>query len=192
MKKLIRIIRTDLIKAKILNSEIELSYIYFIYLLFRSKTARIHTAIRMRSSNKLLSLISRLYLHKFFIEVGDNAQIGRYFFLPHPRCIIIANDVIIGSDVNIGQYATIGGNFKKTKKIDYKNMQKLPIIGDNVVIAAGAVIGGPVTIGNHVIVGANSVVTKDIPNNKIVTGNNIISKRNIEVATYCGEYKYID
>lgn len=190
-KRLLGTIKTDFIKARLIMPNDGFNFIVFAFLLLKSKTARIQTAIRFRSANWILSTASRFYLKLFFIEVGKNTQIGEFFFLPHPRCIIIADNVILGNYVNIGQYATIGGNFKKTKTTNTGMVQKLPIIGNNVVVAAGAVVGGPVTIGNDVIIGANAVVTKDIPNNKIVTGNNKISTRDIKVDNTCGEYKYL-
>jgi|GEM_PF-2219727 len=189
---LMRTVKTDFLKAQLVKPHGNFNFIIFMYLILKSKSARIQTAIRLRSGNMFLSTVAQLYLKLFFIEVGKNTQIGEFFFLPHPRCIIIADNVIIGDYVNIGQYATIGGNFKKTKITDTGMVQKLPIIGNNVIIAAGAVVGGPATIGNNVIVGANAVVTKDIPNNKIVTGNNNISTRHIKVDNTCGKYKYIN
>jgi serine O-acetyltransferase len=190
-KGLLGTVRTDFIKARLVSPNDSFNFIVFTFLLLKSKTARIQTAIRFRSANWFLSTASLFYLKLFFIEVGKDTQIGEFFFLPHPRCIIIADNVILGNYVNIGQYATIGGNFKKTKTTKTGMVQKLPIIGNNVVVAAGAVVGGPVTIGNDVIIGANAVVTKDIPNNKIVTGNNKISTRDIKVDNTCGEYKYL-
>jgi serine O-acetyltransferase len=64
-----------------------------------------------------------------------------------------------GKNCTIYQNVTIAGkdNFE-------------PVIGDNVVIGAGAVIIGNVNIGNNVIVGANAVVTKDFPDNCTVGG----------------------
>ena len=46
----------------------------------------------------------------------------------------------------------------------------VPVIGDNVVICAGAKIIGNVRVGDNVIIAANSVVTKDVPSNSIVGG----------------------
>ncbi len=43
-----------------------------------------------------------------------------------------------------------------------------PVIGDNVIIGAGAKIVGPIRIGNNVKIGAGCVVAKDIPDNATV------------------------
>ena len=45
-----------------------------------------------------------------------------------------------------------------------------PIIGNNVLLFAGAKIIGNVRIGNNVVVGANAVVTHDVPDNAVVVG----------------------
>ena len=45
-----------------------------------------------------------------------------------------------------------------------------PVIGDNVMIGAGAVIIGDISIGNNVRISANAVVLSDIPNDSIAVG----------------------
>lgn len=61
----------------------------------------------------------------------------------------------------IGQGVTIGGK---------SGWYEVPVIGDDVIINAGARILGPVKIGNNVIIGANAVVVKDVPDNCVVAG----------------------
>ena len=51
------------------------------------------------------------------------------------------------------------------------------IIGDNVMIGAGAKIIGPCRIGNNVKIGANAVVAKDVPDNCTVVGTMRIIQR---------------
>ena len=65
----------------------------------------------------------------------------------------------IGEKVTIYQGVTIG----QSKGV-------YPVIGDNVIIYAGAKIVGDVHIGNNVIIGANSVVVDSVPDNTIVAG----------------------
>lgn len=45
-----------------------------------------------------------------------------------------------------------------------------PIIGNHVLIGAGAVILGNIKIGDNVNIGANAVVLRDIPDNSIAVG----------------------
>ena len=89
--------------------------------------------------------------------IGKNTR-----FAYHGIGAVIHRDVVIGANCLIGQGVTIGG------KVGHS---KLPVIGDNVYIAAGARIIGTVNIGNNVVIGAGSVVTKDIPDWCIAAGN---------------------
>ncbi len=74
--------------------------------------------------------------------------------LPHRlNNIIIARNVKIGSNVTIYQNVTIAEEDK----------EKTTVIGDNVMIGAGAVILNNVIIGNNAKIGANAVVVEDIP-----------------------------
>ena len=68
-----------------------------------------------------------------------------------------------GHGVGMSQYGAY--NLAKQGK------KHFPIIGDNVIIYAGACIVGGIKIGNNAIIGANAVVTKDVPDNAIVVGN---------------------
>ena len=75
--------------------------------------------------------------------------------------VVIHSRAVIGKDCMIGQNVTIGGK---------SGWYEVPIIGDNVEIAAGARVIGPIRVGNNVIIGANAVVVKDVPDNCIVAG----------------------
>jgi serine O-acetyltransferase len=54
-----------------------------------------------------------------------------------------------------------------------------PIVGDNVVLAAGAKLLGGITVGDGAVVGANAVVVKDVDEHTVVGGVPavVISKR---------------
>lgn len=186
---ILKLIESDLIQARIWKGEKDLSLLRFLFFFIKSKTCRIHAFVRFRRSNKLLALIAKLYLNRFLIEIGSRTIIGSHFFMPHPRCIIIANDIIIGNHVHVGQYVTLGGNFKKTKTREDGSVQKLPIIGNNVNILPGAVIGGPVTVSNDVIIGANSVTTHDVPSNSIVYGQNQRANKKIILPPSGGSFE---
>lgn len=185
------LVQTDLIQAKIIKQTEKLSYLNFLFLFLRLRTCRVQTFIRLRSSNKLMSFVSKVYLDTFFIEVGKNTKIGKYFWMPHPRCIIIADDVVIGEHVHVGQYVTIGGSFKKIKILENGKIQKLPIIGNRIMIHPGAVIGGPVTVKDDVIIGANAVVTKDIPSNTMCFGQNQQAKKKIAIPPEGGRFEIL-
>lgn len=75
-----------------------------------------------------------------------------WFFLSHGFGTIVNPTTIIGNNVNLSQYSTIGSNEGKAA-----------IIGNNVYIGPGVYIVEHVKIGSNVCIGAGAVVTKDIP-----------------------------
>jgi serine O-acetyltransferase len=89
------------------------------------------------------------------LEVGRNVLFGYngLGIVIHPRCVI-------GDNVIIGQHVTIGG----------RGGPEVPIIGNNVLLGAGAKILGNVKIGNNAKIGANAVVLIDVPENATAVG----------------------
>lgn len=86
-------------------------------------------------------------------------EIGPGLFIQHGFCTIISARSI-GRNCWINQQVTIG----------YSNIEDCPILGDDVVVNAGAKIIGNVRVGNRTTVGANAVVVKDVPDNCTVVG----------------------
>ena len=87
-----------------------------------------------------------------------------YFNTPHSfNGIFISTDAKIGENCTIYQQVVIGSN-----KIKESKGYGAPVIGNNVLIGAGAKIIGNVKIGNNVRIGANCCVTVDIPDNATV------------------------
>mgnify|MGYP005864415125 CR=1 FL=1 len=106
----------------------------------------------------LLFLLKRNDI-KHHSSFGTNLNQGAFFksppILPHgPYGIIIGFDCKIGNNAIIYHQVTI--------------MDGNVIIGDNVLIGAGAKILPNVQIGNNVKIGANCVVVGDIPDNATV------------------------
>lgn len=112
------------------------------------------------SQSKFVRFVTRSWLRSTYHIECSCHKIGDALMLPHPRNIIISAESI-GNFVQINQNTTIGGNMKKTKQREW-GLQKLPIIGNHVVIYTNAVVGGPVLISDHVILGANCVCTHDV------------------------------
>ena len=101
---------------------------------------------------------------KYNCTISGYANIDSKLTLPHPMSIVIGGvygkkTTKIGNNVTIYQNVTIG-----------QKEAKYPIIGNNVIIYAGAKIIGDVHIGNNVIIGANAVVIRDVPDNCVVAG----------------------
>lgn len=120
--------------------------------------------------NRILFPIFRILFRNISIKLGIQipytTDIKDGFSIHHYNCIVIHGKAKIGKNFNIRHGVTVG---------DIES--KVPIIGDNVYVGAGAKIIGGITIGNNVKIGANSVVTKDVPDNCTVVGYNKIIKK---------------
>lgn len=85
--------------------------------------------------------------------------------LPHQGLgVVIHPAVKIGNNCVIYQHVTLGANGKK------EHGNEAPVIGNNVMIGAGAVLLGNIRIGDNAIIAANSVVLNDVPENAMVAG----------------------
>lgn len=96
------------------------------------------------------------------VEIKKDIQLAHYGL-----GIVIHPNVRIGSGVKIYHHVTLATE-------TWIGSEHKIIIGDNVVIGAGAVIVGrgdqTLTIGNNVKIGANAVVTHDVLPNQTVVG----------------------
>lgn len=110
MQTIYELIQTDLKKLSTHNSswnKISLFIKFFI-----SRSIRIIILVRLLKYNtKIISFLCSRILRRKCIEVSKASKIGTGVFFPHPWSIIVAGGVIIGDNVSIGQYVTIGGNF---------------------------------------------------------------------------------
>ena len=95
------------------------------------------------------------------LEIGwVNEGIGPGFLINHGRASGVAAKKV-GRNCTIFQHVTIGYVNEENGK---------PVLGDNVILYAGAKVLGNVKIGDNSIVGANAVVVKDVPANCTVVG----------------------
>ncbi|OPZ72202.1 MAG: Serine acetyltransferase [Firmicutes bacterium ADurb.Bin456] len=95
------------------------------------------------------------------IEIYPETKIGSGFYIEHYGCIFIAPTAVIGRNCTIFQGVTVGVAL---------GGRKAGVIGDNVIICAGAKIIGDIVVGDNVVIGANTVVTRDVEDNVIVAG----------------------
>lgn len=96
-------------------------------------------------------------------DLGRGARFKSTPKFPHGlNGIIVSPNAIIGERAYIYQQVTIGD--------DGRGEYNAPVIGDNVVIGAGAKIIGKIRIGNNVKIGAGAIVVEDVPDNATVVG----------------------
>ena len=126
-----------------------------------SLIASIRTYQRYRDKSSVLAVVMRKIArlkHLFWSivtasDIDPAAKLGEGLRLPHPTGIVIHRDVVIGPGCMIMQQVTIGQTTDP----------RVPVIGANVYIGAGAKILGPVYIGDGARIGANAVVLDDLP-----------------------------
>lgn len=97
---------------------------------------------------------------RYGIQIPIKTKIGKGFRINHGVGIIINETAIIGENITLHQFTTIG---------TWKG--QAAILGNNIMIGPGVSIVDDVTIGNNVIIGAGSIIVKDIPSNSVVAGN---------------------
>jgi serine O-acetyltransferase len=101
----------------------------------------------------------------FGIEMAVGCEVGPGLCFAHTNGIVIGARKI-GANVLIYHQVTLGA---KEMDVVY-TAAKRPLVGDNVVLGAGAKVLGGITIGDNSIIGANAVVTHDIPANVVAGG----------------------
>lgn len=145
----------------------------FIKAIFKNSTFRFQCVLRLRQSKGLEKIVGRLLwifnLTKHKIQIHPKTKIGYGLYIAHGGPVVISESAVIGNNVNLSQFTTIGSNHEKAATI-----------GDNVYIGPNVCIVEDVVIGNNVTIGAGSVVTKSIPDDSTAVGNyaKVINKNN--------------
>lgn len=103
------------------------------------------------------------------VEIGSGAVIGPGLLISHGMGIVIGGYARIGRNAILLHQVTIGSP-------DPSRIEKMPVIGDNVFIGAGAKVIGPISVGDDVFIGVNAIVARDIPN-----GSRVLCTAGIEV-----------
>ncbi len=124
-------------------------------------------ALKQHGIFRLMAMYSYYkYLDRFVASIPLSTKIIGKIEFPHGVSgIFISSHATIGSGV-IFQQVTIG-----SVKDSRSKHPGGPIIGDNVLIGAGAKVIGGIHVGNNVKIGANCIVTEDIPDNCTVVMN---------------------
>lgn len=142
----------------------ECSYITFVKAILKNRTFRFQYAFRMCQSNGVSKywgyFLWVLNRSRKSIVLPRTTKVGYGLYIGHSGPIIVNPTAVIGNNVNLSQFTTIGSNHGKAATI-----------GDNVYIGPNVCIVEDINIGNNVTIGAGSVVTKSIPDNATAAGN---------------------
>lgn len=126
------------------------------------RTAEFFHGHRLGMGAKFFSMLNVLV---FGIEVSPQVQIGGGLFLPHTVGTVLGAERI-GDNCTIMQGVTLG-----TSEPDMGfTVSERPVIGNNVLIGAGAKVIGRISVGNHAKIGANAVVLRDVPAHALAVG----------------------
>ncbi|MDF2597595.1 MAG: Serine acetyltransferase-like protein [Methylobacterium brachiatum] len=92
-------------------------------------------------------------------DIPPSSRIAGGLFLPYPHGAVIAGAV--GHDVAFGLQASIGGLLKEPDQ-DIGGGPGLPVLGDGVVLEAGAIVLGAVLVADRARIGPRTIILKDV------------------------------
>jgi serine O-acetyltransferase len=98
------------------------------------------------------------------IEIPPTVEVGPGFVVYHPSGIVLHGNVRIGERFRIHTGAVLG--IRGTSR----GYVGPPVVGDDVLVGAGAKLLGDITVGDGVHVGANAVLTVDAPAGSVAVG----------------------
>ena len=114
-------------------------------------------------------LFARLSLLFTGVDIAPGAVIGPGLLISHGTGLVIGGHARIGRDAILLHGVTIGSPSPG-------RIEKMPAIGDNVFIGAGATLIGEITVGDDVFIGVHAIVTRDVP-----SGSRVLAKAEIEI-----------
>lgn len=118
--------------------------------------------LRLSPLAKVFSLLNFMF---FGIEIAVACRIGPGLFFPHTQGTVIGA-YAIGSNAIIYQGVTVGA-----RDLDFTyDEQHRPVLGDGVMLGAGAKVLGGIHLGDGVTVAANAVLLMSVPDHAVVGG----------------------
>lgn len=107
----------------------------------------------------------------FGIEFTAKCEVGPGLMLPHTSGTVVGASKI-GANVTIFQGVTLGAKFADLGF----NPETRPVLGDNVMIGAGAKILGGIFIGDRAVISANSLVIESVEIGAFMIGVPAVAK----------------
>jgi len=103
-------------------------------------------------------------------DIHPGARLGSHFFIDHGTGVVIGETAIVGTGVRLYQHVTLGARspLGAARRSPRERYARHPIVGDDVVIYAGATILGRVTIGDGATIGGNVWLLDDVPAGGVV------------------------
>lgn len=105
-----------------------------------------------RGIRGLPSILERVNLLVFKLEISPSIPIGPGLYIPHPSGTVIMAERI-GANASFIHAVTVG----------MRTGWRFPVLGDGVFVGAGARVLGGIHLGDDCTIGANAVVIDDIP-----------------------------
>lgn len=116
-------------------------------------------------------LIARINLFLTGCDVAPGADIGPGLLIAHGTGLVVGGYAKLGKNAILLHGVTIGSP-------NPDRIERMPVIGDDVFIGAGAKLIGGITIGDQVFIGVDAIVTRDIPSR-----SRVLAKSEIEVVS---------
>jgi len=104
------------------------------------------------------------------VDIGPAAQIGPGLLIVHGQGIVVGGHARIGRNATLLQQVTVGSPSPDRR-------ERMPVIGDDVFLAAGARLIGAITVGDGSLIGVNAVVTQDVP-----AGSRVVVRGGLDVS----------
>lgn len=154
----------ELLEKEYLNRYVKKKFLILraILLYYRDPNFRVVVLIQYASKGQSLRMrqwCCKKLSVKYGVFMSKNAQIGKKLKVEHFNGLVIGSGAIIGDNCTLYQQVTIG-----QKDNEY------PIIGNNVVVYAGAKMVGRIKVGDNATIGANAVVIHDVPEYGVAVG----------------------
>lgn len=119
----------------------------------------------LKKLGPIAKLVSLLNFFFFGIEIAVRCPIGEGLFLPHTQGTVIGA-YAIGRNAIIFQGVTLGA-----KELDFSyRAESRPLLGDDVIVGAGAKVLGGLVVANGARIGANAVVLQNVGPGQFAVG----------------------